>query len=188
VIAATHRSLDEMVARRSFREDLFFRLNVVSIRVPPLRERRDEIPALVQFFLERFAARYGRPAPRLGPRLWTLLEHHAFPGNVRELENLVKRIVVLGSEEPVLHAIISSERAQARRAQRFRSLLREFEENAGDLPLREVGRRAAHEAEREAIEQALLLTQWNRKHAARVLGVSYKTLLQKIRECELVPG
>jgi DNA-binding NtrC family response regulator len=187
VIAATHRSLDEMVARRTFREDLFFRLNVVSIRVPPLRERRGEIPALVQFFLDRFSARYGRPPPRLSPRLWALLEHHAFPGNVRELENLVKRIVVLGSEEPVLRAIISSERAQARRAHRFRTLLREVEESAGDLPLREVGRLAAHEAEREAIEQALLLTQWNRKHAARVLGVSYKTLLQKIRECELAP-
>jgi DNA-binding NtrC family response regulator len=187
VIAATHRGLDEMVARRAFREDLFFRLNVVSIHVPPLRERRDEIPALVQYFLERFSARYGRPPPRLSPKLWALLGHHPFPGNVRELENLVKRIVVLGSEEPVLRAIISSERAQARRAHRFRTLLREVEESAGDLPLREVGRRAAHEAEREAIEQALLLTQWNRKHAARVLGVSYKTLLQKIRECELSP-
>ena len=74
-----------------------------------------------------------------------------------------------------------------RRARRFQSLLREVEENAGDVPLREVGRRAALEAEREAIEQALVLTQWNRKHAARVLGVSYKTLLQKIRECELTP-
>jgi len=187
VIAATHRTLDAMVAQRTFREDLFFRLNVVSIHVPPLRERRDEIPALVRYFLERFATRYGRPPPPLSPRLWALLERHAFPGNVRELENLVKRIVVLGSEEPVLRAIISSERAQARRAQRFRTLLREVEESAGELPLREVGRRAAHEAEREAIEQALLLTQWNRKHAARVLGVSYKTLLQKIRACELTP-
>jgi two-component system response regulator AtoC len=188
VIAATHRTLDAMVAQRTFREDLFFRLNVVSIHVPPLRERRDEIPALVHYFLERFATRFGRPPPPLSPKLWSLFEHHAFPGNVRELENLVKRIVVLGSEEPVLRAIISSERAQARRAQRFRTLLREVEESAGELPLREVGRRAAQEAEREAIEQALLLTQWNRKHAARVLGVSYKTLLQKIRACELVPG
>ena len=187
VIAATHRGLEEMVARRTFREDLFFRLNVVSIRVPPLRERRDEIPALVEHFLERFAARYGRSTQRLSPRLWALLQRHPFPGNVRELENLVKRVVVLGSEESVLRAIVSSERSQARRQQRFRTLLREVEESAGDVPLREVGRRAALEAEREAIEQALLLTQWNRKHAARMLGVSYKTLLQKIRDCELSP-
>jgi DNA-binding NtrC family response regulator len=185
VIAATHRALEEMAARRAFREDLFFRLNVVSIRVPPLRERRDEIPALVEHFLARFSARYGRPPPPLSDRLWALFERHPFPGNVRELENLVKRIVVLGSEEPILRSLVSHERTQARRAQRFQSLLREVEESAGDLPLREVGRRAALEAEREAIEQALLLTHWNRKQAARVLGVSYKTLLLKIRECDL---
>jgi DNA-binding NtrC family response regulator len=185
VIAATHRALEEMAARRAFREDLFFRLNVVSIRVPPLRERRGEIPALVEHFLARFSARYGRPPPPLSDRLWALLERHPFPGNVRELENLVKRIVVLGSEEPILRSLVSHERTQARRAQRFQSLLREVEESAGELPLREVGRRAALEAEREAIEQALLLTHWNRKQAARVLGVSYKTLLLKIRECEL---
>ena len=185
VIAATHRSLEEMVARRTFREDLFFRLNVVNIRVPPLRERRDEIPALVELFLARFSARYGRPPPPLSARLRALFERHPFPGNVRELENLIKRIVVLGSEEPIVRSLVAAERAQARRARRFQSLLREVEESAGDLPLREVGRRAALEAEREAIEQALMLTHWNRKHAARVLGVSYKTLLQKIRECEL---
>jgi DNA-binding NtrC family response regulator len=187
VIAATHRALEEMVARRAFREDLFFRLNVVSIHVPPLRERRDEIPALVEHFLARFSARYGRPPPPLSDRLWALFERHPFPGNVRELENLVKRIVVLGSEEPILRSLVARERAQSRRAKRFQSLLREVEESAGDLPLREVGRRAALEAEREAIEQALLLTHWNRKQAARVLGVSYKTLLHKIRECELAP-
>jgi two-component system, NtrC family, response regulator AtoC len=185
VVAATHRGLDEMVARRSFREDLFFRLNVVSIRVPPLRERRDEIKPLVEHFLERFAARYARPPPPLSAALWTHLERHPFPGNIRELENLVKRIVILGSEEPVLRGLVSSERSQARRAERFESLLREVEESAGELPLREVGRRAALEAEREAIDQALRLTHWNRKQAARVLGVSYKTLLLKIRECEL---
>jgi DNA-binding NtrC family response regulator len=187
VVAATHRALDEMAARRTFREDLFFRLNVVSIRVPPLRERRDEIPALVEHFLARFAARYGRPPPPLSDKLWALLERHPFPGNVRELENLVKRIVVLGGEESILRAFVSNERAHARRARRFASLLREVEESAGDVPLREVGRRAALEAERETIEHALLLTHWNRKRAARVLGVSYKTLLLKIRECELVP-
>jgi two-component system response regulator AtoC len=187
VLAATHRSLEEMVGRRAFREDLFFRLNVVSVRVPPLRERRDEVPALVQHFLARFSARYGRPPPPLSSKLWAMLERHPFPGNIRELENLVKRIVVLGGEETILRSLVHSERANVRRARRFESLLREVEESAGDVPLREVGRRAALEAEREAIEQALLLTHWNRKRAARVLGVSYKTLLQKIRECELAP-
>jgi two-component system response regulator AtoC len=185
VIAATHRGLEDMVARRAFREDLFFRLNVVNIRVPPLRERRDEIEPLVQHFLARFSARYGRPAQEPSEALFAQLARHPFPGNVRELENLVKRIVVLGSEEPVLRALASGERSLARRAQRFEALLREVEESAGEVPLKEVGRRAAQEAEREAIEQALRLTHWNRKRAARVLGVSYKTLLLKMRECEL---
>jgi two-component system response regulator AtoC len=187
VVAATHRLLAELAAKRLFREDLYFRLNVVNVLVPPLRERRDEVPALVEHFLERFSARYGRAARPPSARLRALLERHPFPGNVRELENLAKRIVVLGSEEPIVRDLVALERARARRARRFESLLRDVEARAGELPLREVGRRAALEAEREAIEQALLLTNWNRKHAARVLGVSYKTLLQKIHECELEP-
>jgi DNA-binding NtrC family response regulator len=187
VVAATHRALHELVVRKAFREDLYFRLNVVNIEVPPLRERRDELPALVQYFLEQFSARYGRVQRAPSARLKALLERHPFPGNVRELENLMKRIVVLGSEEPILKDLVARERAHARRARRFESLLRDVEARAGEMPLREVGRRAALEAEREAIGQALLLTNWNRKHAARVLGVSYKTLLQKIHECELEP-
>ena len=130
---------------------------MVNILVPPLRERRDEVPALVAHFLERFAARYGRPPRAPSARLRALLERHPFRGNVRELENLVKRIVVLGSEEPIVRDLLAREREAARRARRFESLLRDVEEHAGDVPLREVGRRAAHEAEREAIEQALLL-------------------------------
>ena len=160
---------------------------MVNIRVPPLRERRDEVPALVEHFLGRFGSRYGRAVRAPSPRLRALLERHPFPGNVRELENLMKRIVVLGGEDPIIRELVGRERAQARRERRFETLLREIEERAGELPLREVGRRAALEAEREAISQALRLTNWNRKHAARVLGVSYKTLLQKIQECELTP-
>jgi DNA-binding NtrC family response regulator len=187
VVAATHRPLAELASKKLFREDLFFRLNVVNVTVPPLRERREEMPGLIDHFVERFAARYGRPARPLSPRLRGLLERHPFPGNVRELENLVKRVVVLGSEEPVVRDLLAREREQTRRERRFELLLREVEEHAGEIPLREVGRRAAQEAEREAIQQALLLTSWNRKHAARVLGVSYKTLLQKIQDCGLTP-
>jgi DNA-binding NtrC family response regulator len=188
VVAATHRALHDLVTRKAFREDLYFRLTVVNVSGPPLRARRDELPALVSHFLEHFSARYGRVSRVPSKRLEALLERHPFPGNVRELENLMKRIVVLGSEEPILKDLVARERAHARRARRFESLLRDVEARAGELPLREVGRRAALEAEREAIEQALLLTNWNRKHAARVLGVSYKTLLQKIHDCELEPG
>ncbi len=185
IVSATHRPLDQLVEQRLFREDLFFRLNVVNVHVPPLRERRDEIPALVKHFLARSAERYDRPPPRLSARLMTLLEQHPFPGNVRELENLVKRMVVLGSEAKVLRELASVQRGEGRR--RFEDLLAEVEQTAGQLPLKEVGRRAAVLAEADAIARVLDGTHWNRRRAARLLGVSYKTLLAKIRECELRP-
>jgi DNA-binding NtrC family response regulator len=187
VVAATHRRLEEMVQQGTFREDLFFRLNVVTIFLPPLAERREEIPLLIDSFLRRFAARYGRPVPRLSDRLLRAFERHPFPGNVRELENMVKRIVVLESEEPILSEIQRSERSD-RSGTSLKELIEEIERTAGEVPLREVGRRASLEAERITIDRALQHTQWNRKRAARMLGVSYKTLLQKIRECGLEPA
>ena len=186
VVAATHRRLEEMVREGSFREDLFFRLNVVTVFLPPLAERREEIPLLVESFLRRFAARYGRPVPRLSDRLVRAFERHPFPGNVRELENVVKRIVVLGSEEPILSEILRAERGE-RSGSSLRELIDEIERTAGEVPLREVGRRVSLEAERLTIDRVLQHTHWNRKRAARMLGVSYKTLLQKIRECGLEP-
>jgi DNA-binding NtrC family response regulator len=185
IVSATHRPLAELVEQRRFREDLFFRLNVVNVHVPPLRERRDEIPALAKHFLARSAERYGRPALRPSARLLTALAAHPFPGNVRELENLMKRMVVLGSEAPILRELGARRRGTGRR--RFEDLLAEFEQTAGQLPLREVGRRAATLAESDAIARVLDQTHWNRRRAARMLGVSYKTLLAKIRECELSP-
>jgi two-component system response regulator AtoC len=187
VVCATNRPLEQMVASGGFREDLYFRLNVVGVQIPPLRERRDEIPALVDLFLARYSAKYRRPRPRLSARLWRAIERHPFPGNVRELENWIKRIVVLGSETAVLEDLAAADRSKETRASALAALLDELEQTAGDVPLREVGARAALEAERETIEQVLFRTNWNRKQAARILNVSYKTLLQKIRECGLEP-
>ena len=187
VVAATHRRLEEMVRQGSFREDLFFRLNVVTVFLPPLCERREEVPLLIESFLRRFSARYARPVPRLSERLLRAFERYAFPGNVRELENMVKRIVVLESEEPILAEILRSERGD-RNGNSLRELIDEIERTAGELPLREVGRRVSLEAERLTIDRVLQHTHWNRKRAARLLGVSYKTLLQKIRECGLEPA
>jgi DNA-binding NtrC family response regulator len=187
VVAATHRRLEEMVRAGTFREDLFFRLNVVNVFLPPLCERREEIPLIVESFLRRFAARYGRPLRRPSEKLVRAFERYPFPGNVRELENMVKRIVVLESEEPILAEIQRSERGE-RGGNSLRELIEEIERTAGEVPLREVGRRASLEAERLTIDRALSHTHWNRKRAARMLGVSYKTLLQKIRECGLEPA
>jgi DNA-binding NtrC family response regulator len=183
VVCATNRSLLEMVASGEFREDLYFRLNVVAIDVPPLRERREEVPLLVETFLKRYAALYERPFPGLSQKLIEALSNYAFPGNVRELENMIKRVVVLESEESILVELQRPRSTRAERRAELDAILEEIEETAGQRPLREVGRQFALEVEREAIEHMLHLTGWNRKQAALRLGISYKTLLQKIREC-----
>ncbi len=185
VVCATNRSLTEMVSEGTFREDLFFRLNVVAIEIPPLRDRREEVPILVENFISRYAALYGREPRGLSQRLIEAMNAHAFPGNVRELENMIKRIVVLESEDSVLAELQRTKSSRTERRAELDAILAEMEEAAGELPLREVGRRFAREIEREAIEMMLEQTGWNRKQAASRLGVSYKTLLQKIRDCRV---
>ncbi|MBW2271372.1 MAG: sigma-54-dependent Fis family transcriptional regulator, partial [Deltaproteobacteria bacterium] len=166
VVCATNRKLDEMVRDGSFREDLFFRLNVVNVALPPLRERREEIPLLVEIFAARYAARYGRREWAPSAELSRAFERFAFPGNVRELENMVQRIIVLESEQPILEEIARHEQGEPG-GSRLRQLIDEIEATAGEIPLREVGRRVALQAEREAIGRVLQSTNWNRKQAAR---------------------
>jgi two-component system response regulator AtoC len=182
VVCATHRPLLEMVETKEFREDLYFRLYVVNIEIPPLRERRDEIPALVDTFLRRYGAAYDKPRVQLSKRLRELLDRYAFPGNVRELENMIKRMVVLESEDSVVTELEQRERGNRKSRSALIELLAEVEATAGEVPLRDVARLVATQAERETIGAALERTCWNRKQAAKVLGVSYKTLLQKIRD------
>lgn len=185
VVCATNRSLVDMVADGGFREDLFFRLNVVAIDIPPLRDRRDEVPLLVETFMSRYAALYERPDHGLSQQLIEAMNQYGFPGNVRELENMIKRVIVLESEVSVLSDLRRPRSSRSERRAELDAILSEMEETAGDLPLREVGRRFALEIEREAIEHMLKLTGWNRKQAAARLGISYKTLLQKIRDCQV---
>jgi two-component system response regulator AtoC len=186
VVSATNRPLVEMVSQNQFREDLYFRLNVVNIPIPPLRERREEIDDLVTTFLRRYSIQYDKPLLEASSLLLAAFHRYRFPGNVRELENMIKRIVVLESEDSILEEIARREAGQPSGRTGLQTLLEEIEETAGDVPLREVGRRVAQQAEREAIERVLRHTGWNRKQAAKLLNVSYKTLLQKIRDCGLV--
>ncbi|MGH7301867.1 MAG: sigma-54 interaction domain-containing protein [Candidatus Rokuibacteriota bacterium] len=174
VIAATNRNLEQAMARREFREDLYYRVNVVEIRVPPLRERRDEIPGLASWFLEKFNAQYGRQK-RLSPETMTHLQQHPWSGNVRELENVVRRLVVLTDVEGELEALAAPGRSGHGTIQRPTE------------GLREIARRAAREAERRALADVLDRVRWNRAEASRVLKVSYKTLLHKIVDCGLTP-
>lgn len=185
VVCATHRPLLEMVEDGDFREDLYFRLNVVNIAIPPLRERREEIEGLCESFLARYSARYRRPPHTLSLEVLQAFERYDFPGNIRELENMIKRIVVLESEISILADLERKKVGEIAGRSALQTLLEEIEETAGDIPLREVGRKMALQVERETIERILMRTSWNRKQAAKLLNVSYKTLLQKIRECGL---
>jgi two-component system response regulator AtoC len=175
VIAATNRNLEEAMARGQFREDLYYRVNVVEIRVPTLRERRDEIPVLASWFLEKFNAQYGRQK-RLSPEIMTYLQQHPWSGNVRELENVVRRLVVLTDAEHEIAALMT-------RGGNGHGSARPHAAEG----LREIARRGARDAERRALIEVLDRVGWNRAEASRILKVSYKTLLHKIVDCELRP-
>jgi len=190
VLAATNRNLEEMVRKGSFREDLYYRLNVVNVWIPPLRERREEIPVLVDHFRQLYSAKYGRELSGISDRLMRGFLDYGWPGNVRELENMVKRIVVLQSEDAIAEEILGAAASVARlgsvqTASAPAAAEPEPAGDAGPISLRDIGRKAARDAEREALKRVLYQTNWNRKKAARILEVSYKTLLQKIKETGL---
>jgi transcriptional regulator with PAS, ATPase and Fis domain len=188
IICATNRKLEEMVGSGEFRADLFFRLNVVNVSIPPLRERTEEIPSLIDAFLRRYSPLYQKPMPVISDTLMEAFGRYSFPGNVRELENMIKRVIVLENEEPVLGELVKRQHGKSEGAfSALNDFIAHSAATAGEMPLREVGRRASQEAERETIGQVLQRTNWNRKQAARLLGISYKTLLQKIRSCGLEP-
>jgi two-component system, NtrC family, response regulator AtoC len=173
VIAATNRNLEEAMRRGEFREDLYYRLNVVEIQVPPLRERREEIPMLAAWFLAKFNAQYGRKKELL-PETIARLKQHSWSGNVRELENAIRRLVVLTNGEQTIGALGA---CRLNGGVEIRPVVNES--------LREIARRGAREAERKALAEVLEQVRWNRAEASRILKVSYKTLLNKISECGL---
>ncbi len=211
VITATNRDLEQAVANGDFREDLYFRLNVVTINLPPLRERREEVPVLTDYFLKKYAVQYNKPITTISPDLANRFLHYDWPGNVRQLENLIKRMVVLGSEAPILKELQHSTHPFALRAASplavvatapvvpeavavvapapvavaapaVAAVALPSSGPAGNCSLKDIARTAAREAERELILQMLTRTRWNRKQAAEILGISYKALLYKIKE------
>jgi DNA-binding NtrC family response regulator len=207
VVAATNRDLEAMMARNEFREDLYYRLKVIEITVPPLRERRAEIPHLTQFFMDRYARRYNRPSRELTEELQRLFQTYEWPGNIRELENMIKRVVILQDEQLVVREVTRSARPAvayaavavgapastggvitAEEPDEFSGEEDEQpEEPVATAPvgsrLADVAKAAALKAERTILEDTLTQVHWNRRRAAEQLGVSYKTLLNKIKEC-----
>ncbi len=178
VMAATNRDLEQAIARREFREDLYYRLNVVEIRIPPLRERKEEIPILAERLLAGFNQQYGRNK-QLSPETMARLIAYSWGGNIRELENVIRRMVVLTDGEQAFESQMARGREIPPTAPRPSPVNVES--------LREIARRAAREAERQALVEVIERVQWNRAEAARVLKVSYKTLLNKIAACGLRP-
>jgi two-component system, NtrC family, response regulator AtoC len=185
VITATNKDLGKLVESGSFRQDLYYRLNVVNIHVPPLRERREEIPILMDHFLERYAQQYERPVQKISAATMRLFMNYNWPGNIRELENVMKRIVLLGTEEPVQDLVVRPAPVAEPPV-----ALRRTPATAPATPdspptLKQIARKAALEAERAALKEVLDLVHWNRLEAARRLKVSSKTLRRKIQECGL---
>jgi two-component system response regulator AtoC len=221
IVAATNRDLEKMLENGDFREDLYYRLKVIELTVPALRERRDEVATLTDFFVARYSRKYNRPARPITDELRQLFLVYEWPGNIRELENMIKRVVILQDEQLVAREI---ERNMARvaaapvmvgagapvamagagvgipasvgampgslpgspeRPEADDDGGEEGEQRAdeGSGSLASVAKAAAIKAERAAIEQTLRQVHWNRRKAAQILGVSYKTLLNKIKEC-----
>ena len=186
LIAATNRDLEASMRAHQFREDLYYRLNVIEIRIPPLRERREEVPGLVDFFLKKFNAQYGRAVDIPADTMRVFVDYH-WPGNIRELENAVKRVVVLGTARPVHTEIIGNiNRGPRVTMPGLPSVAAAVASPDAPISLKEITRQAAREAERVAIKEVLDRVHWNRAKAARLLQISYKALLYKIVQCGLV--
>ncbi len=222
IVAATNRDLEKMMLGGDFREDLYYRLKVIELTVPALQERRDEIATLTDFFVARYSRKYNRPARPISDTLRHLFLQYDWPGNIRELENMIKRVVILQDEQLVVREIernMQRALAAAVPAPAVAAMVgagvpgalgtsmppityappppppdpdlpeetddagEESNGDSGGGSLASVAKAAAMKAERAAIEQTLRQVHWNRRKAAQILGVSYKTLLNKIKEC-----
>jgi two-component system response regulator AtoC len=175
VICATNRHLEQEIANGRFRQDLYYRINVVNIQLPSLKARIGDIGSLVAYFLDAHRTRHNVQVRPLSPSAMRLLEKHPWPGNIRELENLIERYVILGSEDAVSSELLSWEQTHA---------VGEAPTD-GQIHLKKVTRQAVHELERKIILSVLEANRWNRKRTASALKISYRALLYKIRRAGL---
>jgi transcriptional regulator with PAS, ATPase and Fis domain len=175
VVCATNRKLEQEIENGTFRSDLFYRINVVNLHLPPLRERASDIPQLADYFLEYHNRKYNCRAKPLSAEMMTTLRKYHWPGNIRELENLIKRYVILGNEE-----VISADLAP-----RNNDFFNTEIPVDGQISLKKLTRQAVRELERKVILKVLQNHHWNRKQTARALSISYRALLYKIRDAGL---
>lgn len=169
---ATNRNLEEEIASGNFREDLFYRINVVNIHMPPLRERLEDLPLMVDYFLRKYNDKHNcRTAPVSEATLKRMQEYH-WPGNIRQLENLMKRYVVLGTEDAILSGLVRHE------SDLFKFVIPPGEQ----VSLKDITRQAMRQVERKVILKVVEANGWNRKRAAKLLNISYRALLYKLKE------
>ncbi len=175
IICATNRNLTDEIAAGRFRQDLFYRINVVTLNLPPLRERREDIPLLANYFLQQLNAKYEREAPPFSEEMLQAFSHQEWRGNVRELENLVARYAILGGLDPVA----------ADRTLKRPSITPLRVSVDGTVSLKHIAKQAVREMESNVILQVLRENKWNRRKAATVLNISYRSLIYKIQEAGL---
>ena len=176
VVCATNRHLESEIESGAFRQDLYYRINVVNLHMPALRERRGDIEDLCSYFLEYYNRKFNCRARPLSNEVLAVLQKYHWPGNIRELENLIKRYVILGHEEVITNDLV------ARQPDFFNPEMISLD---GPISLKKLTRQCVRELERKVILKVLQQHHWNRKQAARTLGISYRALLYKIRDAGL---
>jgi len=199
IVAATNINLDVELSSGNFRNDLYYRLSTISIHIPPLRERKEDIPSLIEHFIQQLCQRYDTEPLRLSPRLMDLFQEYYWPGNIRELENYIKRLTLLGNFEEIEQEIRHHKNKQSlQHASHNPSPPEPEQPEVADPPdeigdeenipsLKEVRDRAVHKAEKEIIERVLEETRWNRKETSRLLQISYRALLYKMKDLDINP-
>jgi transcriptional regulator with PAS, ATPase and Fis domain len=178
IIAATNVNMKDAMARKTFREDLYYRLNGLSLMLPPLRERLDEIPAMANYFMRKGAKKYDLQPLTISPALLEGFARYTWPGNLRELENIINRYLILQDEKAVIAELEGTRSSTA---------LPEKQDHVEAGGLKKLVRGLKGEAESSVIAGVLEETGWNRKAAANDLQISYKALLYKIKQYDLSP-
>lgn len=179
IISATNYSLEKLVGERKFREDLYYRMNVITIQMPPLRERKSDIPELAEHLARKHASLSKNGHTLLSDHVIQLFSQYDWPGNVRELENTIRKLLAMGSEAALLEEFPFGGGEEE-------SILAEpIAEEFPVLSMKEAAKQAARQAERDMILLALRRTNWNRKRAAELLQISYKAMLYKLKDAGL---
>jgi two-component system response regulator AtoC len=173
VVCATNRDLQAEVEAGHFRQDLYYRIAVVTIHLPPLRERAADLPDIINYLLQHHNEKYNAQAKPLSSNLVSRLQRYHWPGNIRELENLIRRYVILGTEDAIVNELIAPAPQHAFPIEIPLD---------GDLSLKKLTRQAVRDLEGRIILKVLQANNWNRKKTARVLNISYRALLYKIRD------